>query len=92
MKKIREFECFIEKYKSTFELNYSDAVQVSGPPKQKRNITDPKVHFKRIFVEIIDNVLSECRYRYNSIKELKFFELLSTKIIRNIRILYQNAR
>ncbi|KAI5637529.1 zinc finger MYM-type protein 1-like [Phthorimaea operculella] len=76
---IKQFESFMQSYRDKFEINYHDATLYSGPPKRKRNISDPKTHYKRVFVEIIDNILSESRRRYQNITDLKFFQLLSNE-------------
>ena len=75
--KIKELESFLERFREKFEIYYDAAVHITGPPKRKRNVDDVKIHYRRIFVEIIDNVLSELRNRYKNIKDLKFIELLS---------------
>lgn len=77
IKKIRDFESFLESFRSRFELIFEGVKIITGPPKRKRNVVDAKTNFKRIFIEIIDNISIECRDRYKNLKELKFFGLLS---------------
>lgn len=50
---------------------------------KERNIDDPKANYKRIYIVIIDNILNECRDSYKNLKDLKFFELLSSENFHN---------
>ncbi|CAD0200538.1 unnamed protein product [Chrysodeixis includens] len=77
VEKIKELESILERYRDKFEIYYDAAVHITGPPKRKHNVDDVKIHYQRIFLEIIDNVNSELRNRYKNLKDLKFIEILS---------------
>lgn len=77
VKKIREFELFVDNLRNKFEEIFNYAVNICGQPNSKRNIPDAKAHYSRICIEILDNVLTESRDRYQNIKNLTHFQLLS---------------
>lgn len=77
VQKVKEFEAYLDRFRLSFDNIYDKVVSICGQPKRKRNVDDVKLHYKRIFIEIIDNIYNESRDRYSNLKNLKFFELLS---------------
>lgn len=76
--KITEFEIFMEQYRNKFDIKYNFILASNcDRPKRKRGVDDVKLYYKRVFYEIIDNVLNECRSRYKNLKDLNFFKLLA---------------
>lgn len=76
LKKIEGFKIFIDNFYNDFDKIYEKTITNCGEPKRKRNIDDVKVHYKRIFREILDNIKMEISDRYTEITQLHFFRLL----------------
>lgn len=78
VKKINEFENFMEQYRTKFDIKYNTTLESNcDRPKRKRGVDDVQQYYRRVFYDIVDNVLNECRSRYKNLKDLKFFNLLS---------------
>ncbi|CAH1101609.1 unnamed protein product [Psylliodes chrysocephalus] len=76
IKKIENFKAFLENLFTEFEKIYAKCANTYGEPKRKRNMSDVKTHYRRIFREIVDNIKSEIDDRYREIRLLQFFHLL----------------
>lgn len=55
-------------------------MQNNTAPRLRRNISCARTEYKRIFIQIIDNIASEINDRYSEIFKLKFFQLFNNKL------------
>ena len=65
---------FLNKFESIFE-KLNDCAE---PPRKRRLLEiDQKTHYKRLFVEIKDNIISQINTRYKTFTNLIFLDLLN---------------
>lgn len=76
VKKIGDFQTFLDELYNETDRIYERSAITCGEPKRKRNVNDPKTHYRRIFREIVDNIKCEISDRYREIGQLNFFRLL----------------
>jgi hypothetical protein len=80
IEKLKEFDDWLHTdFQSSFDTFFFKSLQNNSPPKVKRNVSCPKIEFKRIFIQVIDNVSSELNDRYSEMFKLRFFNLLNNK-------------
>jgi hypothetical protein len=78
--KIKEFQSWLRvEFQSEFDQIYESTLQNNSAPRLRRNIRCAKTEYKRIYVQIIDNIFCEVNDRYSEIFKLKFFQLFNNK-------------
>jgi hypothetical protein len=73
---IQQFVSWLQIFRLEFNSLFDANVSAFSQPKRKRNIDDPKIYYKQLFFEIIDNISTEINDRYRDINALSFFKLL----------------
>lgn len=79
IKEIDSFRSWLsDDFVNQFDLIYDGIQEYCEPPRRRRPLNpaiDLKTQYKRLFVEIIDNVISQINSRYQSFRKLTFMDL-----------------
>lgn len=73
--KRNEFEIFWQKTNAV--IPYEANIPSSRTTREKTDIDAPKIIYRKLFYEIIDNISMQLKCRFENIKELEFLELLN---------------
>lgn len=65
---------------NNFDFIYDSVQEFNEPPRQRRRLNpevDAKTMYRRLFIEIIDNVKTQIQHRYQSLSQMRFLNLLN---------------
>ncbi|XP_030750580.1 zinc finger MYM-type protein 1 isoform X1 [Sitophilus oryzae] len=79
LKKVDDFKSMLSRKRDDFDLFWKKTMTLSVEPQAKRLRTDKEgdvqTSYRRLFYEIIDQIRQQINYRFNGLKDFKFFEL-----------------
>ena len=85
--KIKEFQTWLRvEFQSEFDHIYEKILQNNSAPRLRRNVRCAHTEYKRLFVQVIDNIFCEIDDRYSEIFKLKFFQLFNNKLYEKYRL------
>lgn len=76
-----DFKSLLNKKRDDFDLFWEKTMTLNLEPETKRlrtaRVGDIQTSYRRLFYEIIDEILQQLNYRFNGLNDFKFLELCS---------------
>lgn len=76
-----DFKSLLSKKRDDFDLFWEKTMTLNLEPETKRlrtaRVGDIQTSYRRLFYEIIDEILQQLNYRFNGLNDFKFLELCS---------------